>query len=729
MVALAIGSISAADASAASKAVDLRAVKPSAAKIAALRKLVPKNARLDVQVVLRAKWDSPSNLGPKAEKDQRYAVARLGTRAVKDIPKGHGKLLRAFEGLPAFSVSVDRAGLDALLASDEVAVVQPVRVDPVGDFSSGVAQASAVVNRLGADGAGWTVAILDTGVDHTHPVFAGRITDGACFRSDLRCANGKAQMYGLGAGRPCTFHASCDHGTHVAGIAAGRDPDVGDGVAPGAKILPIATGIKRADGTPGFNSNDVIDALNFIAGRAEHGEKIAAVNMSYGGGENKAECTDAATQVAIKRVRDAGVALVAITQNQGYLDAMAHPACLPGMIRVGATDTDDKVTGFSNAAYFMHLWAPGQDVMAAVPGGKDGAKSGTSMAAPQVTGTIAVLKQLAPSLTVDQELDILQASGKSIKDTRTGGTATARRLDVYEAVRLLYARKLVTGRMNSSAVISHDSDFDLDHRKDELVWRPSNGTWYGFLSKTNTDMAPVTFGGLGDIPVPGDYDGDGVTDVGVWRAGTWFWKRSSDGAYGPPTPLGEAGDIVVPADYDGDKTTDLAVYRGGTWITRLSSNGQTGAPRAFGGPTDVPVPGDYDGDGRDDMAVFRPANGTWYWIRSSDGAYGAPMPFGGKTDIPVPGRWDADASTDPGVKRYGGGWYSRGSLTGIDATPDYFGGAVPMVADYDGDGQTDRHIVYVSNGILYWGHDSRPEPNVEQMDSRPFGAATDVPLR
>ena len=128
-----------------------------------------------------------------------------------------------------------------------------------------------------------------------------------------------------------------------------------------------------------------------------------------------------------------------------------------------------------------------------------------------------------------------------------------------------------------------------------------------------------------------DYDGDGRTDVAVYRpvSGEWFISQSGQSgavrqlAWGAPSSSG-LGDRAVPADYDGDGITDVAIYRAasGDWIiARSSDNGVMqvafGAPGSLG-LGDTPVAGDYDGDGQADLAIFRANTGEWF-LRSSAG--------------------------------------------------------------------------------------------------------------
>src|SRR6184192_4105229 len=114
----------------------------------------------------------------------------------------------------------------------------------------------------------------------------------------------------------------------------------------------------------------------------------------------------------------------------------------------------------------------------------------------------------------------------------------------------------------------------------------------------------------------GDFDGDGKSDIGVFRNGYWYVIPSSN----PSAPIvqdwGIPGDIPVPGDYDGDGKTDFAVFRNGYWYVIPSSNPGAVIIQLWGIPGDIPVPRDYDGDGKTDFAVFR--NGYWYVIPSSN---------------------------------------------------------------------------------------------------------------
>ena len=156
--------------------------------------------------------------------------------------------------------------------------------------------------------------------------------------------------------------------------------------------------------------------------------------------------------------------------------------------------------------------------------------------------------------------------------TRAGGSGG---FDLYSATRVSVNR-------------TPTADFDGDGRTDISVFRPSDGTWYVTQSGNNTFRAQP-FGTSGDRIVPGDYDGDGRTDFAVFRPSdsNWYILRSSDNSFSAVN-WGLNTDKPVPGDYDGDGRTDIAVYRSGTWHILQSTNGQF-ATHQFGASSDIPV--------------------------------------------------------------------------------------------------------------------------------------------
>lgn len=135
-----------------------------------------------------------------------------------------------------------------------------------------------------------------------------------------------------------------------------------------------------------------------------------------------------------------------------------------------------------------------------------------------------------------------------------------------------------------------------------------------------------------------DFDGDGTTDLSVFRPsnGAWFVLNSGSNTFNA-TIFGQAGDIPADGDFDGDSRADHAVYRpsAGAWFIQQSSNGQVQAVQ-FGQSGDTPVPGDYDKDGKTDIAVYRPSTGQWFVLRSSNGQFQGTQ-WGQGGDIPLPG--------------------------------------------------------------------------------------------
>ncbi|MEP7211714.1 MAG: glycoside hydrolase domain-containing protein [Acidobacteriota bacterium] len=244
-----------------------------------------------------------------------------------------------------------------------------------------------------------------------------------------------------------------------------------------------------------------------------------------------------------------------------------------------------------------------------------------------------------------------------------------------------------------------NADFDGDGKTDISVYRPADGLWC-VLNSSNSSATFTSFGLATDIITPGDFDGDGKTDRAVFRPsnGTWYTIGKA-GVFGSKA-FGTDGDIPVAADYNGDGKTDIAVFRPSTggWYIAYSDSQGSYASGQFGTAGDKPVVGDYDGDGKADVAVWRPSDGVWYVNQSRDGF--AALRFGISTDQPAQGDFDGDGKTDFAVFR-DGIWYLQQSTAGFAGVNFGLAGDVPVTGDYDGDGKADIAVYRPSNGTWY----------------------------
>jgi uncharacterized delta-60 repeat protein len=261
-------------------------------------------------------------------------------------------------------------------------------------------------------------------------------------------------------------------------------------------------------------------------------------------------------------------------------------------------------------------------------------------------------------------------------------------------------------------------DFDGDGKSDISVFR--DGIWH--LQRSQTGFGAVYWGLASDKIAPADFDGDGKTDPTVYRPsnGEWSILRSSDNT-ATVLRFGAPEDLPRPADFDGDGKADITVFRpsNGTWYRINSSNNQFYAVQ-FGAAGDAPVVADFDGDGKSDIAVYRPSNGTWYWLRSSDGHFAA-VQFGISEDKPVPADYDGDGKADVAVFRPSNGtWYLQRSSLGFTGMQFGISTDKPTPADYDGDGKAD--IAVFRDGTWYLQRSTAGFTGVG------FGESTDKPI-
>lgn len=288
----------------------------------------------------------------------------------------------------------------------------------------------------------------------------------------------------------------------------------------------------------------------------------------------------------------------------------------------------------------------------------------------------------------------------------------------------------------------YDSNFDTtDGKADLSVFRPSDGTWYSLLS-SNGQTRAVQFGANGDVPVPSDYDGDGVTDYAVVRntpqGKEWYFLNSATNSF-QAISYGLTGDKVLTGDYDGDGRADMVALRqtaqGLAWHIRPSSSPNQIATHIFGFNTDQPVIGNFvtgldtvGGLFATDLAVVRAdANGkkTWY-IQDIHGFNYKEMQFGLASDINVPADYDRDGYTDIAVWRPSNGtWYIFDeSANNLIIKQWGMIGDIPVPAQYDNSGSPELAVFRPSTGV-WWIYSHAGSGSISSVK---WGLSEDKPV-
>jgi subtilisin len=381
----------------------------------------------------------------EAEREARRAAIEQAADTVLAVvgAPAHAEV-RRYRALPLFALEANLAELAALAEAPGVLAIEAdVARFPVLDKSVPHVGANATASA-GWDGGGTAVAIVDTGVESSHPFFGGRVVAEACFSAGRDCPNGGRTQYGAGAAAPCDYGSLCYHGTHVAGIAAGSNVTF-HGVAPAAEIVAIQIGSELTGtgcgdaGSPCVTlyDSDAIAALDYVAETLAGSWPVAAVNLSFGGSElysSSAACDAAngAFKTAVDTLRALGIATAAAAGNDGSTAGIAAPGCISSAIGVSATDEDSEIVwSGSNTGEPLDLFAPGYAIYSSVLDGGYASRIGTSMAAPHVAGTVALLRQADPSASVSTLASALASTG--VPAAR--GSFVRPRIQVDDAVR------------------------------------------------------------------------------------------------------------------------------------------------------------------------------------------------------------------------------------------------------------------------------------------------------
>lgn len=445
-----------------------------------------------VRVIVSLQTQQPGRMAfeTMSEQSQQAMIAQMQNALLAELGLTRSATgVKRYTAFPALALQLNSAQLAIMQQSSLVTHIREDRwrapslfegTTNIGMRGSGGAWAA------GAEGVGQVVVIIDSGVSNTHPYLAGKVVSEACFSSNASaagftvsslCPAGVTSSTAPGSAAPCVLldpaanaAGSCHHGTHIADIIAGRDTvnpgNPFDGVARKANLISVQVFSRIVDdsdpNTPAVcnrtgypynecilaSDSDILAGLDFAYGLRTQYE-IAAVNMSFG---NESWSSQSACDAAypdykarIDLFRAAEIAVVSSSGNQGSISAMNAPACITGVISVGASCdggpagcTVNTIAPLTNAAPFLTFLAPGISIDAATPDTiGHSVKSGTSQSAAFVSGAYAALRSYSPGATIDQITAALTQSAIPIDDYATPLIEMYPKIQVNAALPLL----------------------------------------------------------------------------------------------------------------------------------------------------------------------------------------------------------------------------------------------------------------------------------------------------
>ncbi len=353
-------------------------------------------------------------------------------------------------------------------------------------------QAERVWQGVGITGEGVVVASMDTGVDWQHPALQTRYRGytGKPFANHLGnwyCVTSEGYAYpGDGMG----------HGTHVTGIMVGQG---GIGVAPGAQWIAVKAFSNQGVGYDSW-IHDGFQWLLAPAGNPALAPDV--VNNSWGNDNGSLQVFDP----DIRALQAAGIVVIFSAGNKGPgSGTVSSPGSLSAAFAVGATDDTDLIARFSGRG--PSLWgqikpevsAPGVDIVSSLPGGSWGKSSGTSMAAPHVSGLVALMRQVAPSLTPAQIGDLLMQTAQPLGEPRPNNVYGWGLADGYAAVVQAGQLGRLAGRVTDAItggavptatlqVVLRGGDLTVTTQTDSSGWYQTG------LAAGNYDVTVTAFG-------------------------------------------------------------------------------------------------------------------------------------------------------------------------------------------------------------------------------------------
>jgi subtilisin family serine protease len=433
----------------------------------------PITEKLKVLVTLESKSTKRKTnwISETSKNRKQQAIDQLQDSVLQQFDPSSCKVYARFENVAGFAAEVDTAGLLDLMADPRV-----VTIDPERYYYQNTAQGIPLMNgstvRASYNASGLTVAIIDSGIDYAHPALGGGGFPNSKIIGGYDYADGDANPFPSGAAGA--------HGTACAGLAAGDITNEGDfigGVGNGAKLAALK--VFSDDGSGSASESSIVSAIDWCVTNQnlDPANPVMVISMSLGGGKYASACDSSSTlgTAAVNNAVAAGITVLAASGNEGYCDFLAWPACISGVISVGATYDGDigtagfcvdsstcfiptesnpacatgqvaaydtitsakKVTCYSNSADFLDILAPSNNASTADISGSGGYNTsgdyttdfgGTSAACPYAAGAVAVLQSASMGLsgkflTPIEMRTLLTSTGDPVTDTKNGGTS------------------------------------------------------------------------------------------------------------------------------------------------------------------------------------------------------------------------------------------------------------------------------------------------------------------
>lgn len=472
-------------------------------------------------------------------------IAQSQADLLNELSAEDFRLIYQYQTLPGLIGEVTQAGLEHLRRRPEVAAIAlDLPVEAAVTPGAILINADRVWQDFGLRGAGVNVAVIDSGIDTTHPDLTGAIIAQHCFNRSSCPPNHTDEGN--------SAQDENGHGTHVAGIIASRGGSSPQGIAADAGL--VAVRVLGQNGS-GFTS-DVLAGIDWVvANQATLNVKV--INLSLGGGSYSGVCDQADATImlyatAVAHARQAGITLFAASGNNGASEQMMAPACVSGVLSVGSVYATplgqlnwpncvdmnivaDQVVCSSNSSSALDLLAPGVTVDSTALGGGQTTKSGTSMATAHASAVAALVLQANPNLSPSELEIILKETGLPITDPRNGRLTP--RIDALKAV----TRALGDEVMIISGVVQLQGRLDYSRTEIYLSEQPCSPSVAG------TPVTTTESDGHFEITLPANHIYQCLQAV---QSGYLIGQK--------PSPEGDLGQIILPGgDVTGDNKIDI----------------------------------------------------------------------------------------------------------------------------------------------------------------------------